>query len=148
MKRAKSILGALFAVTIVSGAASAQSYDGRVQPLNIQQPSQARTQAGGADFNQFLSGGWTIQTSTTRTTATYMPNGEVQGVTHFLRTRQSLPFKGRWTVSALDGSCFRLSIVLPNGPRSNPNTLCVLPDGNLYNQTASAIAFRTGPSGG
>jgi hypothetical protein len=89
---------------------------------------------------QFFLGTWAIETNLGAEIATYLPNGMVNGVVRLRKRPQPMPFQGSWSVRPLGGDRFELT-VSAFGQRAS-NTLRMLPDGRLLNETARAIAYR------
>jgi hypothetical protein len=97
-------------------------------------------QQGAFSAQQFLLGTWAIETNLGAEVATYMPDGTVNGMVRLRKRPQPMPFQGRWSVRPLGADRFELT-VSAFGQRAS-NTLRMLPDGTLFNETARAIAYR------
>ncbi len=95
------------------------------------------------DPQQTLIGRWGIQTPNGTTIADYMPNGQVTGLFARPNQKKPTPFRGQWSTKPLGNGRFALSVKV-QGMRQNspPDILRFMPDGNLYNETAKAIAYR------
>ena len=103
-------------------------------------PVQQQPQQGAFSAQQFLIGTWAIETNLGAEVATYLPDGTVNGVVRLRKRPQPMPFQGRWQVRPLGADRFELTIAA-FGQRTS-NTLRVMPDGTLFNETARAIAYR------
>lgn len=138
-------LTACLTATALIGAAHAQvpgRYQGYGQPYNVQMPQQ-QPQMGG-DARQILVGAWQIQTRTGGTYAEYRPDGSVSGMVTVPNSRRPIPFQGQYSVQDLGNGRIALTIMTPvQGKMTrSTNTLRMMPDGNLFNETVKAVAYR------
>ncbi len=142
----KFAAAALLTATL-AGVAQAQvpgRYQGYAGPMNVQMPQQQQMMGG--DARQILIGAWQIQTRTGGTYAEYRPDGSVTGMVMVPNARQPIPFQGQYSVQDLGNGRIALTIVSPvRGKMTrSTNTLRMMPDGNLFNETAKAVAYRVG----
>ncbi len=142
-KIAAAFAAALTAAALI-GSAAAQvpgRYQGYGQPYNVQMPQQSQM---GADPRQMLVGAWQLQTRTGTTVAEYRPDGSVAGMVTVPNSRQPIPFQGQYSVQNLGNGRFALTLAtrIQGRPMQSTNTLRMMPDGNLFNETAKAVAYR------
>jgi len=106
-----------------------------------QEISQPQTMSQSTNPQQFMVGNWGLQTQHGTVVAQYMPNGRVMGMYKGNRDRKPTQFSGQWSVKSLGNDRFSLTVAVP-GQKPSPNTMRMLPDGNLMNETYKAIAYR------
>ena len=141
-KIAAALTAGLVAVTLI-GAAGAQvpgRNQGNGQPYNVQMPQQEM----GGDARQALVGAWRIHSRTGGTYAEYRPDGSVIGQFFAPNSRRGIPFRGQYSVQNIGNGRIALTIMASMQGRTSKstNTLRMMPDGNLFNETAQAVAYR------
>ena len=156
MKIATSLITVAIALGTFAGVAQAQSLESRLaggapNANGFMSPNNPATHPTGGrqsmpdsrTLMQKMAGTWTISTRMGSHTATYSPDGRLQGQGKPANSPRPIRFSGQWQAVPLDADCFKLSVRL-DGMRqaAPPETLCFQPDGNLYNQTAQAMAYR------
>jgi hypothetical protein len=128
----QALITAVLGLALLAGTAEAQTSS---------TPATAPcSRAGAINPQQLLLGVWASETASGANVAIYLPDGSVNGVLYLPGERQPIPFVGSWSVRALAADRFELAV--RTAKHSGQSTLRVMPDGNIYNETAQAVAWR------